>query len=184
MQPPKCKGTSCRMKSYGTRSHGILVQTRSPQAQSKYKHGGKLTTAGKKQTKTQTSIPNKQQCQVVTAACYHCWGYSSGCGRNIRNGCRRKMATHTGATYALRVALQKCSRMGCPAVQHAECSTDQTETNYWQCDDCLLENTPAGVLPGTGRQDAQTQTITKRTGKRQLGDVLNESPESRSRLTQ
>ena len=66
VQPPRCKGTSCRMKLPGTRSHGILVQTRSPQAQSKYKHGGKLPMAGKRQTET-PDVYSKQA--TATSGC-------------------------------------------------------------------------------------------------------------------
>ena len=46
-QPPRCEGTSCRMKLPDTKSHGLLVQKRSPMAQGKSAKGRKRTKSGR-----------------------------------------------------------------------------------------------------------------------------------------
>ena len=137
-KPPRCDGTSCRMKVPGTRSHGILVQNRSPQAQGRNKQGGKLTKCGRKQTRTsdvyfrQTKVPH---------------GYNSmlplGLFKWMWNELKKWLQMEGGPSYWCHICseggtLQKCSRIGCPAVQHAECSTGKTGTKYWRCDDGLL----------------------------------------------
>ena len=47
VQPPRCKGTSCRVKLPGTKSHGILVQSRSLMAQGKNVKGRTQTKSGR-----------------------------------------------------------------------------------------------------------------------------------------
>ena len=104
----------------------------------------------------------------------------------MRDGRKQKMDIHTGAMYALRVARSK-NAQGWDvqlAVQHVECSKDQTETKSWQCDNCRPENKSTEVLSGTGRHNAQNQAMIAGIGKGQLGDALNESPQSRSRSTE
>ena len=162
-QPPRCKGTMCRMCLPDTRSHGMLVQNQSPQAQGlqgqkkRRKPVNRMTKKGSRTYSKQATVPSSYSSMLPLGLFQWSWKEH-----------KRWLQVEDGYSYWCHICseggeLRRCLRIGCPAVQHRECSADRTELEEWQCDDCLWETAPEKTGQKEDRQSTKRKTTTGRT---------------------